>query len=327
MNRRIPYYDTIRLLAIFWVYTTHFIARFDSDLFRFWSEKPTSLLLEGLTGKAAVAMFAVILGYFASAPSKKEISTGHYLIKRYLYFVICGLVINSLYAVFGPLGVIEADPSLLDVIKTSLMIGDEIFPTYWCMPAFLYGSVLCFINSKYGLGVMEVAVQALILILLGCTWVPICLFGNILSLLLREDRLSRYLKNGWLQATLLVAVFFLVKHSESTVTYLVDGLCSVLLLLIIAYNAPVQNVLNHKFLAGLGKNCMAIYLIHPLVYNAAGPGLFQLLAAVPYRFRFPAVWLLCFALIVLCSYPVMAVINWSNGKVSKGISCLFAQAA
>lgn len=66
MKQRTEYFDTVRLLAALFIFTTHFIAFFEPDIFRLWDEiLVLNLLLNGVTGKLCVTLFCVILGYFA----------------------------------------------------------------------------------------------------------------------------------------------------------------------------------------------------------------------------------------------------------------------
>lgn len=89
---RIGYIDTMKLFAIFIVFVTHFINRFDDSYFELWHQGPTSWILNGVTGKFGVAVFSVALGYFAFRSREQNIS--RYVIKRYIYFVILNFLNN-----------------------------------------------------------------------------------------------------------------------------------------------------------------------------------------------------------------------------------------
>lgn len=63
--KRIGYFDVLRLFSVILIFIVHFINDFRPDYFVLWNEGVSSIFLNGVSGKAAVAMLAVILGYFA----------------------------------------------------------------------------------------------------------------------------------------------------------------------------------------------------------------------------------------------------------------------
>ena len=98
-NKRCSDLDSIKFLAIFLIYTTHFIADYKPELLDFWNNYPTKLVLGGITGKFGVALFGVLLGYFAYIGNKKK-TLLVYSIKRYGYFVFVGMFINLIYCIY-----------------------------------------------------------------------------------------------------------------------------------------------------------------------------------------------------------------------------------
>ena len=308
MRQRTLYFDTIRFLACFWVFTTHFIARFDSGLFRFWNTLPTSLLLKGMSGKLAVAVFAVLLGYFSARGGCREKSTLRYLADRYLYFFASGLVVNSLYGIAGHLNLLETAPSLWQVLRSSLTIDSDIFPAFWCMREFLFGSLLCFLNGKYRVGLFGAVAESAILFLLGSPWTGLCLLGCLLWRI-SEQGLDQALERPALAGLLFLVSFCLIKRPESTVTYLLDGVFALITLLILRRQRALQKLLDWHPLAGLLKNYMAIYLIHSLIYELFAPPIYALCRDLPHVLRFLTAYGGCFVLIVLASFPVTWLVD------------------
>lgn len=49
--------DSIKFLAIFLVYTTHFIADFNPDIFSLWTTYPTKIVLGGGVGEIGCSLF------------------------------------------------------------------------------------------------------------------------------------------------------------------------------------------------------------------------------------------------------------------------------
>ncbi len=95
--KRKPHIDSLKCFAIFIIFLTHFVTHFNSPYTRFWFTMPTSLFMRGLTGKFGVAILGVCLGYFAYNSKARNASI--YLIRRYFYFLISGLFVNTLIAV------------------------------------------------------------------------------------------------------------------------------------------------------------------------------------------------------------------------------------
>ena len=66
---------------------------------------PFSLVLNGLSGKLCVAFLGVCLGFFAF--ESKEKNATKYIIKRYFYFFVCGLFINTIRVILRSAGLIK----------------------------------------------------------------------------------------------------------------------------------------------------------------------------------------------------------------------------
>lgn len=316
MQMRVRYFDTIKFFAILWVYLVHFISYYCSSLFSYWRTAPTSWVLFGVTGKLAVAMFSVILGYFAYLSGTKGGSLSNFTIKRYISFFITGLFINTLYAICGALGWKSATYDLTTVLVTSLKIGYDIFPTFWCMFDFLLSSVLSFINGKYRLSPSAVFLQIVIFLLVGKIWIAICLMGNLLYGLQHNETCAALMRKKPVQLLLFIIVFFAVKRPESNVTYVIDGICSMLVLLIISGNETFQKVLSCKPLSYLGKNSLGIYILHPLTYTLLGAPLFELLSPVRYSVVFIVVFITCLAVMLPLSIGAVFLIDRLSGLLS-----------
>ena len=95
MKERITYFDTIRWIAAMFIFTTHFIAAFERDIFILWDEVfPINLFMYGVTGKLAVTVLGVVLGYLAFQKGKKDAGNGN-TIRYYPTFSMNTLPNNS----------------------------------------------------------------------------------------------------------------------------------------------------------------------------------------------------------------------------------------
>ena len=303
---RIRYLDTLKLLAIFIVFATHFINRFNEDYFQLWHKAPASWVLNGVTGKLGVAIFAVILGYFAYRSKEPDVTK--YVIKRYIYFFLCGLFINSIYAAFGSAGIFDDIYSVKEVLTVSLTLGAGIFRTFWCIRPFFIASILSKLNGKAGAGPFTVLVEMLIMFqIMGDVWVSICLMGNLVAIAMSNEKFMSIFRHVWVRWPVYLAVFFLIKRPESWQTYLIDGICASLMILALSESRWLRKVLDWEPLAVQGKNTMAMYLVHVVVYRLAGAaaGLGSDSSAV----LFVIIMIVSWALVVALSFPLTKLLD------------------
>ncbi len=320
MNDRERYLDTIKLLAAFWVYTTHFIATFNSDLFRYWSNKPTYYLLGGVTGKLAVAMFAVVLGYLASASGKRN--KKNYIIKRYMYFVIAGFFINMCYLLLVHCGIYDMQIGLKDVLFNSFTIGSDIYVTFWCMRDFLLGSIICWLNGKYKVSAIDVLIEILIFCMVGKVWIAISLMGLFLALIKETKTVKVVFGKSLYRCMWIIGCWCVIKRPEGTLAYFIDGIACVIIILVVMYSKYPKKLLDNKVMSHIGKNVMEIFLIHVIVYKNIGKTLFESLGDISYRYRFILVFILCFICIVILSYPVKWILDVCNRCVGRMVDNL-----
>ncbi len=314
--KRLRYFDTLRLIAIFVVYVTHFIAYFHSAYFSYWKTPPTSYFLEGVTGKLGVALFGVILGYFAYM--SKDTNATHYTVKRYGFFVVSGLVINSLYAIAAQVFPDRKAVTLMQVISNTFSLGDGIFATYWCIPVFFLASIISYLNGKANAPAFVIIIEIYILYKMNMVWLAVCLMGNLVARysLNPHPDLFRF---RLVRIALWVVLFFGIKRKESAETYMIDGVCCAIMIMIIMRGSIVQKVLNCRILSKIGEQNMAIYILHPLIYVILGKQMFKWLAFMPYKWAFLITLVTCFAAIVLASFPTMWLINTATKYISIGV--------
>lgn len=319
-KKREEYFDTLRFFAALWIFTTHFIAFIDYDLFMHFERMPLYLVFYGITGKLAVTVFCVILGYFSYIKGNSDKgSTLQYLIKRYIYFVVAGLIIHSIYAIAAYMGVIGREISIYQVIRSSVLITNDIQSSFWSMRPFLIGSFFCYINGKYELGLTEIVGEALFFIYFGQIWVAICLFGDIIILLLKNKKTRALFENPWIQTLIFILIFVFVKRPESTQTYLIDGICSTGLIMIVMNNRKLNAILSNKYFAKVNKNYMGIYLIHKLVYLILGGYILYNFTNIRFVIRFWLAYILCLAAVIILAYPLDAMVHYCNKYISNFI--------
>lgn len=91
---RVLWIDGVRFLAFGVVFTRHYFESFFPENIPEVRGGISAFLWRGITGKAAVSMFCVLLGYFVAA-SVKKYAFSEYTIRRYLYFMTHLLVVND----------------------------------------------------------------------------------------------------------------------------------------------------------------------------------------------------------------------------------------
>lgn len=299
IKNRNPELDTLKFLAIFLIYTTHFIANFNPEIFVLWDKYPSKIILSGLTGKLGVAVFGILLGYFGYFSGKKK-SLIVYSIKRYGYFVFVGLFINTLCCIWQNM-------SFSSIIPVSLTVGSEIFPTYWCIRDFLFASIITFYMGISKWKFNDKLIFILLLFVIGLVWVPICIMGTLIPDLIE----SKCFQNRILNLFWIAMSFISIKRSESVLTYILDAIFALVLVCAIENSTIVKRVLSNNVTSSLGKNTMAIFVIHPIAYCIIGQWLFNGYLNC-YGFDFFVAWLICFIIICILSYPLTFCFNLYN---------------
>lgn len=310
MKTRKNYFDTIKLIAIFIVFATHFIASYHSAYFDLWHTMPYAILLKGISGKFGVVLFSVILGYFAYRSSDGNIIG--YAVKRYLYFFICALFINTVYFVCSRFGYLTDPVSMRKLAVCSLTLGDGIFATLWCLRPFLFASIISRINGKAKAGIIAFALEIALLLYLGQTWIAIGIMGNIAVWLEDNDICKNIFSHRIARISAYLTAFGVVKLAN----YPAEGIAAAVVLAALPQSTVLVKALNNRHLASAGRNTMAIYLIHPALYTLIG----DIIMRGPFSgMKFLAGLLISWIVIILVSYPVTGFLDHINGYFKKAV--------
>ncbi len=308
MKDRLVYIDVIKFLAIMWVFGVHYIAIHNDNYFDFWREGVSAWFLGGVTGKAAVAMFGVILGFFAYTKGGSRKKTILELsVNRYAYFFIAGGFINLLYIILENAGIRDNIHDAYDLIKETILLDDGIFPTYWCIQAFFFASVISYINGQHGWSYIAVILEIIAFYYVGETWIAICLIGNLIALIMRDDKklIYRAFSNPFVQIIMLVFVFFIIKRPESRTTFMIDGICSLMIIMILCTSKPLGRALSIKPLAYVGRHSMGLYIMHPIVSRLLGAYLIEdLFAGMNQHAAFILSFAVCAVAVIAVSIPL-----------------------
>ena len=153
--------DSIRFISIEIIFGVHFIAACAPDMSKLWHEGVTGMILCGISGKLAVAMFSVLLGYFAArAGAKADFSMSRYMCRRYIKFSVAIFGILALLAMLsfsmkalggGTNGANMATAnflfgipalSLKNILLDAFFFEVNVFPLLWCMKDFFLCSII-----------------------------------------------------------------------------------------------------------------------------------------------------------------------------------------
>jgi peptidoglycan/LPS O-acetylase OafA/YrhL len=234
----------------------------------------------GLTGKLAVALFCVMLGYFAASKfSSDGVCYEKYVAYRYLQFVAPLFIVNVIVSVntFNGFNIIV----IRQIISDSFFFSYKIVPTFWCMGPFFVASLLIALiahltREDQNKQIAWFITALIVSLLIGETWVGICVMGAILYNVIYRD--YQWMKNGFALIGLVVCTYFLVRSPESELTYIRDGVaCS--LMLIVAFNMPmIQKSLDIKITKWLGLTSFFLYLVHVPVQVILTPSIIRFFA-------------------------------------------------
>ena len=315
-NQRKIYIDGLKCVAIFIVFLTHFVTYFESAYLRLWSEPPVAYLLRGMTGKFGVAILAVCLGYFAYGSREKNASI--YIVRRYFYFFISGLFINSLIAVLSYFQVCLFDngfPAISlfittkVVLKESICLGYRIYPTFWCMFAFCFGSVTAYLNGRAEIKTFGILVQMLLFWLSGQIWVTICLMGCLCNCCLNNKTAGKLLAIRPVRVVLILFVFIAVLDEGGNIPQFWNGIRAMMIILALEESSLLQKALSVRALSSTGKNVMSVFLLHMPVLIILGDWLLHKTSGFDYKYSFFISLISCWCMTALLAYPLTMVLN------------------
>ena len=315
-EKRKPYIDGLKCLAIFIIFLTHFVAYFESDYIRFWSEPPMSFLMKGMTGKYGVAILAVCLGYFAYESREENASV--YMARRYFYFFISGLFINTVIAALSYAHIILFDNGLparslivtsKAVLKESLILGYRIYPTYWCMFDFCVGSVFAYLNGRDKVKTLGILVQMLLFWLSGRIWVTICLIGCLCRRFLKNRTCVKILSIKPIRFVLLLLSIVLAIEEGGDAPNLWNGIRAMMIVLVLEESPLLQKVLSSRPFALTGKNVLGVFLIHMPVLIIFGGWLFKITSGMRYLPAFVISLMVSWCITAALTYPISWLLN------------------
>ena len=175
------------------------------------------------------------------------------MVRRCFYFLVSGLFINTLIAVLS-----YYDISLFDnglpaisllvtakaVLKESLILGYRIYPTYWCMFDFCFGSVVAYLNGKCEVKTVGILVQMLLFWLSGQIWVTICLIGCLCSRFLKNSTCMKLLAIRPIRIALLLMPIVCALEEGGNIPNLWNGMRAMMIGLALEESSLLQKGLG-----------------------------------------------------------------------------------
>lgn len=159
----------------------------------------------------------------------------------------------------------------------TMSLGSEIFPTFWCMRAFLLASSIAYLNGMFCYdNIYFLFIELAVLWFVGWYWTFICLLGCFVPILLNKDIITGLFGRPIVQLICLMTLFLLIKRDECISTYIIDGISAVILLIVIDNSRWLKFILCRLKFSAMGKYTMSIYLVHNLIYFTLGKWLFSI---------------------------------------------------
>lgn len=312
---RKKYYDVIKLISIFIIVVTHYIAWFHEKYFEFFEAFPYAIVLKGVSGKLGVIILGQIMCAFAYKSSEKD--GVKYFLSRYLYFVIAGTIVNILYL---KTGLCDKEYDIISFLRCSFSLKADIFPTFWCMKSFLFACIVAYENGQNKVRSGIIIVEIMLFCLAGNMWTALCLMGNLAFSLSERECIKRITGKRTVRVIILIIIFFAIKRSENDITYYIDGICTLFFILVLESSSSLQNFLNkRKVMAFLGQYTMPIFMIHNAVFLLISSRLFSadVLQNMEYAESFLIIFVLSIALIIFLSIPIQHILDWMIKKTRK----------
>lgn len=333
-NKRIGWIDSVRFLAIFWVMTTHYISVYHGEWIRYWSEGWTKYVLQGLTGKFAVAIFCLLMGYFAALKMSKNYGAISYIKDRYLQFsqgvlfmnVGLALTIRALYHFDIVNLAFQPDKhNIRGVLSDSFLFSSEIILPFWCIQVFFVSSVMLAIvhKLKYSFGIQ--CVLMLLFILTGYIWPGLCILGSIMHTIIaklnQNIKWKDILRNKWLQACLLLISFVMIQRPESNATFVLYGISGFIILTVLFQNETIQKMLDKKWLRFLGSVSFEFYLVHIPVQTVVSFYIYLFfMNRINIDLAFVISYILTLGIDILLAYTYKHFLKWWIGEINRMIN-------
>lgn len=257
-KKRLYYLDFAKLFAIFLVINSHFVPSFYNNPPYF-----ITCIMNGLSGKFGVIMFAEIAGYFAYMSGKNK-SLWQYTIERYFSFFDACFVACVVYYLVNYHGCRDV-ASWGMVIGQSVFLGDFFCPSLWFLSDFLFGSILCFLLGKYEVVPIDSFILFLILFSKNYPFVACCVFGAILPWILDCHVKAFDLKITKVFMFIFFFVFVTFYRKENDARYFVDTFRVAILLLFIKKNSFIVPVYENKIVQFIGSKTISLLIAHNIV--------------------------------------------------------------
>ena len=266
---RLFWVDGLKCLLAFLVFFTHMSVLLSIDLGKY------EQIFYGISGKYAVAVFAVILGFFANNSTSSNSDLSVKILRRYFHFVFPLLMVTSATSIIYVLSRIEEINvwgALKHILKESFLLGENSYcPQAWCLTDFFIASLIIYVFSgkRY-----RNAIWVLIFLLLtlgGKIWIAVCLLGALLKEIhVFTDKELPFRKTGFLFSLLKISLiafsFTIIRYPENSITYLFDGISATLMLWVCLNSSVLKRLLSANILSACGKISFEFFMVHIEAY-------------------------------------------------------------
>lgn len=305
-------YDLLRVHAFLMVFLGHFNAEYQNNRYLQGTStfgKVFDFIVHSWTPKFGVCIFCILVGFFSARVKK------NYIVKRYFYFLVAGLLINVVFYLRHRIAGLN-DIAVSQVLVQSVLLDNQIFPTFWCIRDFFIGGVLSQLNGRARTGPFEVVLQILFFYMLGASpFICACLIGHLLKNY--EDRIIAWIDNRTVQIVILVGIplaINAISYWEGTNNYyLVNGIFACLYVRAFTNNATLRKIaLKMTKVSSVLVCYMGMFLIHTTVYEVIGRRAFRCFSnPETNKYAFMTVLTICLLITMVLAIPI----NWLINKV------------
>ncbi len=300
--RRVQWIDSARFLAILVIMVGHYLAMLCPFMLRFWEPgQAVWWLVGGITGKLSVAIFFVLLGYYAGKPHAASVSAFlRYALRRYIQLAFFAFTATLLFLLGGYLSawlfhtpdenvfrILSDGPryNLLYLLRDGFLLEDHYIDTLWCMRDLFLASLICrlfgFLPERLRPSLRALLGAALIVLLLLLRadffiWICVALLGCLLRFVPAQT-----LRSPVRLALLLVSLLLLkLPLAEGPLLFFLEGVIGCIWFLLVSTGERLQHLLSRSPLPWLGRICLGLFVIHTPVYSLLASSLIPLLGRV-----------------------------------------------
>lgn len=151
----------------------------------------------------------------------------------------------------------------IEIVKCSVLLNDEIFPTFWFVLPFFLGSIVSYANAKLKIPLWMIMAEIVCLYMIpNGVWISACVWGNILFTLNKKERKL----NAFTTMAIAIICVLSLPFEENNILFFLYAIIASCIIYTVSNISILHNILKCKLIEAVGKRSFAFLLVHVVVY-------------------------------------------------------------